>query len=287
MPQDRTRNDRRPRLGAAVHLDDLDRVQGLLAYLRDGARDIELRDLTVLGATEGDRIAAFVERARRLLDGQAGRIGLHGPYEGLAVDTPDSDIRAIVQRRYLAGVDAIDRVNAGRGGGHMVVHSPYTTWHWYNRGTNHDDCAGILARTHACLAPVVRRAEDTGTVIVIENCEDKDPAERVALAASFGSPAVRVSLDTGHAHYAHGATGAPPVDVFVRAAGAALAHVHLQDADGFGDRHWRLGQGTVLWPSVFAALAELPEPPRLVIEMARPDDILPSAGWLAAAGLAD
>jgi sugar phosphate isomerase/epimerase len=129
-------------------------------------------------------------------------------------------------------------------------------------------------------------AEDHGIEIVLENCEDRDPAERVALAASFNSPALRVSLDTGHAHYAHGATGAPPVDAFIRAAGPALAHVHLQDADAVADRHWALGQGNILWPGVFAALRELPQIPRLILEMADARDILRSARWTAAQGLA-
>ncbi|MEZ5913819.1 MAG: TIM barrel protein [Paracoccaceae bacterium] len=146
----------------------------------------------------------------------------------------------------------------------------FTTWSWFQRGTEWDDSIGIRERSHDTLAPLVRRAEALGVVLVIENCEDIDPAERVALAASFDSPAVRVSLDTGHAHYAHGAHRAPPVDAFVRAAGAALAHVHLQDADGFGDRHWPIGQGSIAWPSVFAALGQLPQMPRLIMELATP-----------------
>ena len=50
--------------------------------------------------------------------------------------------------------------------------------------------------------------DETG--LVVANIEDKDPMDRVTLARSFGSPAVKVSVDTGHANYAHGSTGAPP-----------------------------------------------------------------------------
>ena len=139
---------------------------------------------------------------------------------------------------------------------------------------------------HETLAGVVKRAEDEGVVIVIENIEDKDPQDRVALAQSFDSPAVKVSLDTGHAHCAYGVSGAPPVDYYVGAAGAMLSHVHLHDGDGFADRHWKIGQGSIQWPSVFKALAELPEMPRLILELADPAEILPSAEWLADMGLA-
>lgn len=276
-----------PILGIAAHLDELERVPGLRDFLFQRDRDLEVRDLVILGATDPDRWPEVASHGRKLLDGHRGRIGMHGPYEGLMIDTPDPDIRAIVQARFRAGLATLAALQGEQGGGHMVVHSPYTTWHAFNRGTFHDDCAGILERTHACLRPLVKVAEDAGLIIVIENCEDMDPTERVALAASFNSPAVRVSLDTGHAHYAHGAHGAPPVDAFVRAGGAALAHVHLQDAEGWGDRHWAIGRGTIRWHSVFQALHELPEMPRLMLEMADVRDVFASARWLAQEGLAE
>jgi hypothetical protein len=65
--------------------------------------------------------------------------------------------------------------------------------------------------------------------------------DRLDLARSFDSAAVKLSIDTGHAHNAHCDQGAVPVDYFVVAAGEWLAHVHLQDTDGFADRHWAPG----------------------------------------------
>ncbi|MBI1383907.1 MAG: TIM barrel protein [Rhizobiales bacterium] len=277
----------RPILGAAVMLDDLDRVPGLREFLFERDRDVEIQDLIPVEAARGDGWREFSSRARAAFDGHRGRIGIHGPFWGFAIDTPDPDVRAIAQARLDVGLEALIAATRGRGGAHMVLHSPFTTWGWYNRGTKRQTRDETAECVHLCLAPAVRKAEDHGIVLVIENVEDKDPAERVALAASFASPAVKVSLDTGHAHYAHGATGAPPVDVFVRAAGDALAHVHLQDADGFADRHWAIGRGTILWPCVFAALGELAELPRLIVEMNDAADILPSARHLHEAGLAE
>ena len=99
--------------------------------------------------------------------------------------------------------------------------------------------------------------------LVIENIEDIDPMARKALAESFGSKAVRLSIDTGHAPYAHISTGAPPVDYFVTAAGEMLHHIHLQDSEGYADRHWALGEGTVRWAAVFRAIGRLIIKPRL------------------------
>ena len=275
-----------PLLGAALYLDELTGLPGMQNFIRDPGRDIEIRDFTTVGALSDNVWPDLAERARALLAGHDGRIGLHGPFWGFTLDMADPDIRRIVQGRIDTALSALARVLQGKGGGHLVLHSPYTTWHGFNRWTNQCDAAGIMERTHATLAPAVARAEAEGIEIVLENCEDIDPVERVALAASFDSPALRVSLDTGHAHYAHGATGAPPVDAFVRAAGAALAHVHLQDADGVADRHWQIGKGNIHWPAVFAALGEMPVLPRLILEMADARDVQPSARWLQAQGLA-
>lgn len=275
-----TKTNSLPVLGAALTLDHIENIEGMLPFLRDHDRDIELQDLTITGEMTADTGAAIEKKAKRLLGDHRGRIGAHGPFDGLLIDTPDPDIRKIVQKRMSAAMSVLERIDRGRGQAHFVLHSPYTTWSWYHMGTQYDDRAGIEERTHACLKPLVKQAEQSGVTLVLENCEDKDPFDRVRLAESFASPAVRVSLDTGHAHYAHGVTGGPPVDTFVRAAGSTLAHVHLQDADAVADRHWRIGRGNIFWHAVFTAIRELPETPRLIIEMDDKNDVLPSANWL-------
>ena len=273
----------RPIVGAAVWANDLENIDGLLAFIRDSDRDVEIRGFA---SALRDDWSPLAEKVRGKFDGHRGRIGIHGPFFGFQLDTPDPDIRAVAQARLHAGLDACLSVTQSPGTAHMVVHSPYTTWDWHNLDRGPGERANKIERVHETLREVVKRAEDEGVVIVIENIEDKDPRDRVALARSFDSPAVRVSLDTGHAHYAHSATGAPPVDHYVRAAGTMLSHVHLQDCDGFADRHWRIGRGTIPWPSVFQALAELPEMPRLILELAESRDLLPSARWLKEVGLA-
>ncbi|MHC2480703.1 sugar phosphate isomerase/epimerase [Rhizobium leguminosarum] len=169
----------------------------------------------------------------------------------------------------------------------MVIHSPFTSWSYNNLDDNAGAREALVERTHMTLRDAVRRAEDIGCTMVIENIEDKDPHIRVALAESFNSPAVAVSIDTGHAHYAHGYTGAPPVDYYVKAAGNRLQHVHLQDADGYADRHWSLGEGSIHWHAVFRALAKLESNPRLIIEIKDKSKIPASAAYLASIGVAE
>jgi len=269
----------RPLLGAALPLEGLRMHRG---WLLERQRDLELQDFYEPDVLSGDW-RPLAGQIKALLDGYRGRLGLHGPFLGFRLDSEDPEIRAIVARRMDQALDVCAELGATQ----MVVHSPYTTWAHNNLDNHRHARERLTERVHQTLRAAVARAEAMGCVLVIENIEDKDPHARVALAASFGSPAVRVSIDTGHAHYAHGSTGAPPVDYYVHAAGNALQHVHLQDADGFADRHWHPGEGTVRWEAVFAALAALESNPRLILEVREPAGLRQGAAHLERLGLAE
>ncbi|MGR3803702.1 sugar phosphate isomerase/epimerase family protein [Marinibacterium profundimaris] len=267
-----------PVLGAAMPLDT---VETLRDWLIADQRDLEIQDFIHADVLNGDW-QPRVDRARKLLDGYTGRLGIHGPFWGLNIANPDPDLRALVTRRMDQGLAVCEALGATQ----MVIHSPYTTWMYNNLDNIDGQRQNVIDLTHETLDPVIARAEAAGVTMVIENIEDKDPDARRELALSFDSAAVQVSIDTGHAHYAHGSTGAPPVDYFVKSAGETLHHIHLQDADGYADRHWAIGKGTVNWPAVFAALAPLGDRPRLIMELRDKSGILPSAAWLESLGLA-
>ncbi|MDG3042979.1 sugar phosphate isomerase/epimerase family protein [Roseicyclus marinus] len=271
------------KIGAALMVADLPRYRD---WLIEGQRDLEVQDFLRPGVLTGDW-RAFVAEAKAWLDGFDGRLGIHGPFYDLPLDTADEEIAPIVARRFVTGVEAA----AALGASQMVIHSPFTTWDWFNFGDNPRSgnrpsaFEAKIDRVLALLAPAVARAEAEGVTLVIENIEDIAPGFRGELAARFASDAVRLSIDTGHAHYAHCATGAPPVDYFVTDAGAMLAHVHLQDADGFADRHWPPGRGTVNWHAVFRAIAALPQRPHLVLELRDAGDIPTAMAYLEREGL--
>jgi sugar phosphate isomerase/epimerase len=182
----------------------------------------------------------------------------------------------------LACLDACVALGADQ----MVVHSPITTWDHSNHLWEPAQAMIQTERVRFVMGPVIRRAEETGVMLVLENVEDVDPMARVRLAEALKSPAVAVSLDTGHADYARRLAGAPPVDVFVQAAGKRLSHVHLQDTDGYADRHWHPGEGLLPWRPIFAALSRLPAMPRLILEVNDERGLPRGAAHLAAMGLA-
>jgi sugar phosphate isomerase/epimerase len=269
----------KPVLGAALALDTLELHR---EWIIASQRDLELQAFFKAEVLDNDGWRDAAQHAKRLLDGYAGRLGVHGPFWGFKIDSQDPAIRPIVTKRLLQGLEACEAVGATQ----MVIHSPFTTWEYYNHPAMPGEREKQFERVHLTLRPVVARAEAIGCTLVIENIEDKDPGFRVALSESFASPSVKVSLDTGHAHYAHVSTGAPPVDVYVNAAGNMLEHVHIQDSEGYADRHWLPGQGTIRWHAVFAALGRLTSQPRLIIEVKDQVNLRRGADHLINLGLA-
>lgn len=267
-----------PILGAALRPEDLPAHHN---WLREKPRDLELQGFHG-PSVEGIDVKAKADTVRPMLDGLEGRIGIHGPFRGFLLDTEDADVRAVIHKRLNEGLDACGWLGATQ----MVVHSPVKAWHHENLGNQDDGWEKFVERVHLSLRPAVTRAEEMGVELVVENIEDRDPAARVRLVEQFASTALRVSIDTGHAAYAHGIGNAPAVDRYVRAAGNHLAHVHVQDTDNFADRHWAIGDGVLPWFAIFSELAKLTSNPRLIIEIKDKSAVQRSASWLAERGLA-
>jgi sugar phosphate isomerase/epimerase len=267
-----------PVLGCAVPLSGLRLHRD---WILEKQRDLELQDFFFAEALDGDW-KPVADLIKVELDGYKGRLGLHGPFWGFTIASKDPDVRAVVKKRMRQCLD----VCAYLGATQMVIHSPYTTWDYNNLDDHAGARSDLIARARQTLDDAVKQAEDIGCVLVIENIEDKDAHARVELARSFESDHVRVSIDTGHANYAHRSTGGPPVDYYVHVAGDMLHHVHLQDTDGYADRHWAPGEGNIPWVAVFRALSRLTSNPRLILELRRKEEMRAGADHLIGLGLA-
>ncbi|MBM7067405.1 sugar phosphate isomerase/epimerase [Actibacterium sp. 188UL27-1] len=267
-----------PLIGAALDIKDLEVYRN---WILDHQRDVELQDFHHPDMLTGDW-EDLAARAKTLLAGHTGRLGLHGPFRGFLLHSQDPDIRRIIAKR----LDQILDVCMVTGATQVVIHSPFTAWDHHNFLNFLGSFDNVVEDTHKNIGAAVKRAANQGVTLVLENVDDVDPNSRKTLAESFASDAIRVSVDTGHAAYAHGSNGAPPVDYFIRSAGALLDHVHLQDADGYADRHWSIGAGSLPWGAVFKAIADLPTQPRLLLELRNKADIPASMAFLTNAGLA-
>jgi len=268
-----------PVIGACLTIEDLPTYRD---WLIGRQRDVELQSFHDSAVLEGDW-QPLVDRARALLDGHTGRLGIHGPFMGLNIASSDPGVQAVVARRMDQGLD----ICAALGATQMVIHSPYTPWDHANMDNFARGRERIVECTHASIGAAVRRAADQGVTLVLENIQDVDPMERLRLVDTFGSDALQLSVDVGHANCLHFSENAPPADYFIAAAGNRLHHVHLQDTDGYADRHWALGEGTIRWPAIFRALAPLTSAPRLVLELRNKDGIPASMRLLRDLALTD
>jgi sugar phosphate isomerase/epimerase len=265
-----------PIIGAQVTVLDLPKHRD---WLFEKNRDLELPEFCM-----ADILAApdpFIDMAKTALDGWSGRLGIHGPFSGFELDTRDKDVRAVVQKRLDQALDVAEKLGATQ----MVLHSPFDPWDAHNLDNSPRERPKRIGAMLDTLGPALKRALDQGVEIVLENIKDVDPAHRAAVVAAADTPALKLSVDVGHAYWAHVSAGAPPVDRYISSAGEALGHVHLQDADGYADRHWCLGEGTIPFAPIFAALAALKGAPRLIVEINEFGRVQEAAAHLAALGL--
>jgi len=268
-----------PLLGAAVTLDAWPSIRD---WVCETGRALEIQDFCAIGVLEADH-SGLLNTWRTALEGHTGPRGIHGPFFGLDIATPDAEVRAVVQKRMMQGIAVAETLEADV----MVIHSPFNHWHQLNRANYPAVYPGLIDCAAQSLGPVLARAADIGCTLVLENCDDTDPATRVDMVREIGHAHLKVSIDTGHADICHGNYGAPHLVDFISVAAGHLRHVHLQDVDGYADRHWHPGDGRIAWRPVFDALRALPEDPRLILEVRTDHARLPATvARLGALGLA-
>ena len=270
-------NDPRFVIGAALPSDKLEEN---LEWLLAGQRDLEIQDPVRPEVLDGDW-RATAKRIRQMLTGYTGRIGVHGPFDGLQLASFDPKVRAVTAERLLQGLEFAAEINAT----HMVIHSPWLTLgHHFVPTSPYYGVETTIRRAHDTLAAVVSRAENLKCTLVIENIFDLHTEPWIALVRSFNSTFVRASIDIGHAYCMHRIGGAS-ADAFVREAGPYLYHVHVQDTDGLSDRHWAPGDGEVNFFALIEALENLEQMPRMLLELHDYSRIRHGAEYLSNLGL--
>jgi sugar phosphate isomerase/epimerase len=280
MTETHTHSSGLPVVGAAMRLHELpDYVEWLAA----NQRDLEIQDPFYQDYLDQDWMP-LVTQGRSLLDasGHTGRVGIHAVFDGVYLATRDRKLREAMALRLRQSLEFAAELGAT----HAVIHSPfiYLGQHF----TCYTPAASrrhMLDAVHTLLDTLLPFAEQIGCTLVLENIFDTNPHPLLDLVRSFASERVRLSLDTGHAFIMQ-QFGGPPPDQWIYEAGELLAHLHLQDNDGFDDRHWALGRGNINWYALFRALRTLEQQPRLILEMQETPDVLTSARWLEQNGLA-
>ncbi|WP_320040012.1 sugar phosphate isomerase/epimerase family protein [uncultured Desulfobacter sp.] len=102
------------------------------------------------------------------------------------------------------------------------------------------------------LPPIVDMAASHGLTLVLENY--KAPFDRVSVFEKLIAhvPGLKLHLDFGHTNF-----GKDDHDLFCKALGAHLVHVHFSDNRSRNDDHLPLGVGTVDWQQAVDSLKSI------------------------------
>lgn len=248
-------------LGAAISAKDLHIIKD---WLLEANRDLEIGDggnpTLMDDLDEQKRLAEIINTT---IDGHTGRRGIHGPFQGLPLASPDSQIRQVVAGRYIQAIEFA----AMFGGTHMVIHSPFQGWiNPFLFAGNPVEVERTIEFLRATLADVFPVAEHHGVLLVLENIMDFHAYALVQTMETINHPNLRMSLDVGHAELKV-PLGGMTNDQFIRTAGKWLEHIHIQDNDALSDRHWAPGEGCINFHAIFEALREGEQNPRMILEL--------------------
>ena len=112
-----------------------------------------------------------------------------------------------------------------------------------------------LLRFKESLHAATAIAEKFNVVIGLENfshvkhCVQSTYADLVEWVDEINSPALKITLDLGHANLEGGVEKA--INIF----GSRIVHIHLNDNDGQSSLHGKLGSGTIDWQAIAPFLA--------------------------------
>jgi sugar phosphate isomerase/epimerase len=227
-------------------------------WIIEGQRDLELYTLAGFLEPAQDWRTVFKD-VPSLLTGHEGRFGIHGPI--LPMGDADPELAEIYLRKYREALEVCGDIGAT----HMVIHSPFQSLGApFPMGIMEPL---IIKPASEMLKKLVPLAEQAKCTLMIENVFDTQVRMVRSLVEACNSEYVRMSIDTGHAFVMNRWGGGPTPDYWIREAGALLGHLHIQDTDGYTDRHWPPGQGQVGWFGIFQALGELTHVPRMVLEI--------------------
>ncbi|WP_334073151.1 MULTISPECIES: sugar phosphate isomerase/epimerase family protein [Paenibacillus] len=176
-----------------------------------------------------------------------------------------------------AGPKAVSEAKAEPGRGAELAGAAAETGTGIEAGTE-----DAKRRIVGFLARVLKRTAGSGTVIALENVPPypgllgaEVPFLR-AIADELDSPRVGLVFDCGHAHM----TGSGRCLLMLQQAMPRLVALHFSDNAGEADDHLGLGGGTVPVEAMAAWLVACGYRGSWVLEMRKPEDLLPSADRL-------
>lgn len=222
---------------------DSDGDDALLAALEELGVGVELQSYGLEGVASPESWAAKLARHREIAGRFRGRRVVHGPFLGLIYFYRDHLLRDAVQERLDRTFEVVRELRPQT----LVVH---TNWRLDHAALGLSDV--WLEECVRVWSSEVRRYEELGVAVAMENLLEPDPELMNELCDRVASDHFRLCLDVGHTNVW---SDLAPAE-WVAQMGRRLAHVHLHDNRGLRDEHLSVGQGEIDFDALFAAFDE-------------------------------
>jgi len=232
-------------------------VNAPFQQLMDGYLDLFLRyrinpEIGVDAAVLDRRDKLPLERVARLFWERGLTVTLHGPFMDLAPGALDAKIREVTVRRLLETTELVPLFRPR----HVVFHVGYDDRSYGEH--RREWLTGSLATWE----PVVRKAEELGVAIALENVYEETPDMIAALLGAISSKNIGFCLDVGHQN----AFATAPLKAWIEALGPRLREIHLHDNGGRRDDHGPIGSGSVPFLEIFGYLVQSGLRPVITLE---------------------
>jgi sugar phosphate isomerase/epimerase len=183
--------------------------------------------------------ASEIENIKRKLD-YSPELTVHAPFMDLSPGAVDSKVRAVTLERFYQTLDIAGALGAKA----VVFHSGYEKWRFAHR-------VDIwLEGSLKTWKEVIKRAEDTGVKIAVENIFEDSPGNLALLMKELGSERFGICFDTGHCNL----FSKVALEQWLSALKDSIIELHIHDNDRSFDSHLPIGEGTFDFGGLFTAL---------------------------------
>ncbi len=168
---------------------------------------------------------------------------IHAPFMDLSPGAVDSKVRAVTMERFFHVINIAEDLKVKA----VVFHSGYEKWKY---ALNIDLW---LEKSLLTWRPLVKKAEEIGVKIAIENIFEAEPQNLRLLMEKMGNDSSGICFDSGHFNLFSKVS----LEDWLGHLKPYIIELHLHDNNKTSDQHLPVGEGTFDFGMLFSALGNI------------------------------
>jgi sugar phosphate isomerase/epimerase len=202
--------------------------------------------------------SVYSEVAKRIVDAEL-TVTFHAPFIDLRPGAIDPKIRQVTKDRLQQVFDLVPYFYPLT----VVCHPSFDERYYFS---HQQAWLENSIETWSYFLPL---AEETKTLIALENVYEIDPAPLIKLLSALSSPRIRFCFDTGHCNF----FSRVPFATWIEEMSPYLYQLHVHDNSGSADDHAPVGEGNFPFTALFTLLRERNLAPLVTLEPHSLDDL--------------